>query len=627
VTPESNGKGRSVALSAASVAWWVAPSLICLALHWLAFRAWFRADDFAWFGLTPTVHNFHDLLAALFEPQAQGTIRTWSERAFFMAGYSLFGLNSLPYRIVIFATQFADLALVAWIGRRLTGIPAAGFWAAVFWAVSSSSMEPLGWACVYNEVMCGFFLLLAFYFLLRYIDTGERRFFVYQWIVFLLGFGALELNVVYPALAAGYTLLCARRHFRRTLPMFAASAVYAVAHTLAAPMPKSGDYAMHFGASMFRTLAILWSWTVGPTYHSTPLHVHRWVITAGIVLVSVAILCFAVRRWRSGLAPFFLLWYLVTIGPLLPLRDHITEYYVYLPAIGICWLGGWGMAQAWRSGAGPKAAAALMAVVYGFLQIPQLVASCEWNYNLTQRTRNLVEGVAGAREVHPGQAILLYGMDGELFWNALHSHPFRTLGIDRVYLAPGTAEKQKNDIAWEGVDEFILPGPTVTKALSQNGLVVYDVRGPQLRNMTTLYAALPQDNKLPTRIEGGDPLAADLFGPEWHAIDGDHRWMPKRATLKLRGPESANRKLHLRGNCADEQLSAGPLTVTVTVDGMKLPDAIIHPGEASFDLELPLPAELAGKPEVHIALEVSRTIRPPGDGRELGLAFGTIEIR
>src|ERR1035441_8700425 len=131
-------------------------------------------------------------------PQAQGTIRPLSERAFFMLGFSLFGLDALPFKMVVFATQFANLALVTSIGARLTGLRWAGFFAAVFWALNSSGIEPLGWSCVYDQVLCGFFLLLAFHFLLRYIETGERRYNLFQWAAFLVGFGALELNVVYP---------------------------------------------------------------------------------------------------------------------------------------------------------------------------------------------------------------------------------------------------------------------------------------------------------------------------------------------------------------------------------------------------------------------------------------------
>src|SRR5205085_7385795 len=186
------------------------------------------ADDFAWLGAGIYIQNFHDLLVALFAPQAQGTIRPFSERAFFMLGFSLFGLDALPFKIVVFATQFAGLALMAWIGLRLTGSRAAGFCAAVLWVLNGSVIEPLGWTCVYNEVLCGFFLLLAFHFLLRFIETGLRRYEIYQWIAFLLGFGALELNMVYPGLAGAYPLLIARKYSRRILPMFTLSIAYVV---------------------------------------------------------------------------------------------------------------------------------------------------------------------------------------------------------------------------------------------------------------------------------------------------------------------------------------------------------------------------------------------------------------
>lgn len=609
---------------ASLVAWWLLPSLLCLILHWHGFLSWFRADDFAWFGLTPTVHSFHDLLIALFQPRAQGTIRPWSERAFFMAGYTLFGLNSLPYRIVIFATQFADLALVAWIGRRLTGSPAAGFAAAILWVVNSGLVEPLGWACVYNEVMCAGFLLLAFYFLLRHIDTGAWRFYWYQCIVFLLGFGALEMNVVYPALAAAYTFLCARPYFRRTLPLFAVSAAYTVVHNLAAPVPTTGAYALHFGRSMIRTLLTLWSWSVGPPYHAVPFKIVGWIVPAAVAIVSLALLGFVASRWRGGIAIFFLLWYLITVAPVLPLSAHVTEYYVFIPVIGLCWLGGWALIRAWQAGVPARVGASALLLLYGLLQIPHLYTATEWNYHLTLRVRDVIEGVAGARQLHPGDSILLYGMDSDMFWNVMRGQPFRLLGIDRVYLAPGSAQP---DVGPEPAnwDEFIMPGEVVTRELARNRLVVYDVRGERLRNMTSLYAALPRDNSLPRRLDVGDPLIANLLGPEWYPLDQDHRWMARAATLKLGGPASAGQSLYLHGNCADQQIESGALNVTVTVDGSTLPVASVR--QTSFELRFPLPPQVVGKSEIQVSIQVDRTFRPPADGRDLGLAFGVVEIR
>ena len=619
----------------ARAAFWLLPSLLCLALYWRGFTAWFRADDFAWLGTGLYIQNFHDFLLAIFAPQAQGTIRPLSERAFFMLGFSLFGLDAMPFKVVVFATQFVNLALVAHIGARLTGLRWAGFFAATFWVLNTSGIEPLGWCCVYNQVLCGFFLLLAFHFLLRYAETGERRYHLFQWAAFLLGFGALELNVVYPAIAAAYILLCmpkgARRaaHFRATLPMFAVSIAYALAHNAAAPAWKTGGYAMHFTGAMFRTLGKYWTWSVGPTFLFTPYYLPKWLLPSGVAVVSVGLLGFLAWQLRTGAraALFCLVWYLAVLAPVLPLRDHQTEYYVFLPSIGLCWLGGWAAVAGWRAGARGRAAVAALSAIYTLMAVPTLLATSQWNHAITMRVRNLVEGVAGIHERNPAKSILLEGVDTELFWNGVLDRPFRLFGMDHVYLAPGSGKRIASHPDLGSIDDYILPADVVSQALQRDELVVYDVRGARLRNITAVYAALPRESGLPLRVDAASPLTSYLLGAEWYASDGDHRWMPRRASLRIAAPANSGAKLYLRGSCPDEQLRLGPLPVTVTVDGIALPATAIRPGENVFELPFTLPDSVVGKTEMQVTVEVGRVIRPASDPRDLGLVFGVFEVR
>ena len=619
----------------ASAAFWLAPSLLCLALYWRGFTAWFRADDFAWLGTGLYIQNFHDFLLAIFAPQAEGTIRPLSERAFFMLGFSLFGLDALPFKMVVFATQFANLALVTSIGARLTGLRWAGFFAAVFWVLNSSGIEPLGWCCVYNQVLCGFFLLLAFHFLLRYIETGERRYNLFQWAAFLVGFGALELNVVYPAIAAAYTILCVpkgahSRYFRSTLPMFAVSIAYALAHNAAAPAWKTGGYAMHFTGAMFRTLGKYWTWSVGPTFLFTPYDLPKWLLPAGIAAVSAGLLGFLAWKLRSGARAslFCLAWYLAVLAPVLPLRDHQTEYYVFLPLIGLCWLGGWAAVSGWRAGTRGRTAVAALAAVYALMAVPTLFATSQWNHAITMRVRTLVEGVAGIHERNPAKAILLEGVDTDLFWNGVLDRPFRLFGLDHIYLAPGSEKRIASHPDLGNIGDYILPADVVSQALKREELVVYDVRGPRLRNITAVYAALPRESGgLPLRVDAASPLTSYLLGAEWYGSDGDHRWMPRRAGLRIAAPSAPGEKLYLRGSCPDEQLRLGPLPVTVTVDGVTLPATVIKPGENAFELAFALPDSVVGKAEMRVTVEVGRVIRPASDPRDLGLVFGVFEVR
>ena len=614
---------------ARSAAFWIAPCLLALVLYWPALTAWFRADDFAWLGAGLYDRNSHDLLVSLFGPKAQGTIRPLSERAFFMLGFQLFGLDALPFRIVVFATHFANLVLAVAIGARLTGSRAAGLCAAVLWLVNSSNILPLGWTCVYNQVLCGFFLLAAFYCLLRYVETGLRRFQIGQWIAFLLGFGALELNLVYPAIAAAYTLLCARRYWRSTLPMFAVSAVYVAVHQAVAPAPKAGDYAMHFTGAVLRTFAKYWTWSVGPTFLYTPLALPSWMLPVGVALVSAGLVAFAAWKLKNGgrAAAFCLAWFAILLAPVLPLRDHQTEYYVFLPVLGLCWLGGWGLAEAWRRGASQRAAAVALTAIYAAMALPTTLATSRWNHDLSFRVRALVEGVESAHAQHPKQSVLLEGVDTDLFWNGVLDRPFRLFGLDQVYLAPGSERRIEAHPDLGNIAEYVLPAGMVDRALARDELVVYDTRGPRLRNITSTYAAMPRDTRAPLRVDAASPLAQYLLGPEWYPSDGDHRWMPRRASLRIGAPEAPGRKLYLRGDCPGEQLAAGPLDVTVTVDGSTLPPVKILPGENAFDLGFPLPDSVAGKSEMRVTVEVSRVIRPATDPRDLGLVFGTFEVK
>ena len=204
----------------ARVLWWTCPPLFCLALYWYGIKAWFQADDFAWLGIHYAIYDVPTFFRAMFAPMAQGTIRPFSERLFFLIFERIYGVDALPFRIFVFLTQFLNLALLAAITVRITGSRMAGFLAAVFWTANSALAVSLTWSSSYNQVQCASFMLGAFYCLLRYIETGRARWNIAQWVLFVLGFGALEINIVYPAIAAAYTLFCARRAFLKTLPLF-----------------------------------------------------------------------------------------------------------------------------------------------------------------------------------------------------------------------------------------------------------------------------------------------------------------------------------------------------------------------------------------------------------------------
>ena len=151
-------------------------------------------------------------------------MRPLGENAYWLGLSAIFGVEPLPFHLWTFVTQAAQPDAA---GQRSCGGLVAWEWAGIcaqmLWLVNIGLAPAMAWSSIYNQVLSAFFFLLAFYFLLRAIESGRRVFEVAHWAAFVLGLGALEINVVYPALAVIYAWFWARAWVPRILPMFAVS--------------------------------------------------------------------------------------------------------------------------------------------------------------------------------------------------------------------------------------------------------------------------------------------------------------------------------------------------------------------------------------------------------------------
>ncbi len=599
------------------VLYWIVPSGLCLWLYWLSFKSWFLYDDFAWLGLRVGLESWHDWWIAIFSPTRHGTFRPLSERAYFLAFRELFGFDALPYRIWVFATFFADLVLISSITWRLTRSAVAGFFAPIFWLVNEIMFTAIGWTSAYMQVLCGFFLLLAFHFLLRFAETGRIRYYYWQWAAFLIGFGAMETNLVYPAMAAGYALLCAPNLLRKVLPLFVPSILFAAAHMMLAPKQTSGPYAMYIDGSVPATFWSYWQLAL-----ASP-----WGVWA-VVLWTVALLGFTVfEAWRrQWLALVFLSWFALLLAPVLPLRDHITGYYLTLPLIGLAMLGAYALARAWENPLPYKIAGTALACAYMIANVPASRAASKWLSDRGREVRTLVLGVRTARELHPGKVILIAGVDTQLFFSGISEHPFYALGIKDVYLVPGSEAKIRDA---DNVEDYIYPSALTARGLERDEIEVYEFTGDRLRNITQQYDRTEGphlDRAPPRRLIASQPNIDYLLGTGWYPADGSIRWTSQRATLTLGGPKKKGEKLHVTAFCNPIQLNTGPLTMNVTLAGKPAPPATVRSCD-QFELQFDVPPESIGRPAVEIGVAADRPSHVPNDNREFGFAFGVFEIK
>ena len=400
----------------------VVASLFLLIFYWRGLDCWFYQDDFGWLHLGGAT-SVADFLSQIFAPKAHGNMRPWSENLFFYGLRALFGVNPLPFRLVVFATVIADLALLGDFMRKLTGSTLAAFGTQIFWLANATLAPALCWTCIYNQTQYLFFILLALYFFLK-----DR--YLAQTVVFMLGLGSLETVVVYPLIVSLYTLLYDRAKLRRIVPLYLISIAYTALHFWIVPAAKSGPYAIHIDGRIFRTLGTYVEMVLGPErlalFHATwPV----WVVAVGTALMGVGVIVAALAAGRA--AVFGLGWFLLLLAPALVLPDHIMDYLLTGPAIGLAIVLGAALASRWR------AAAILVGAFYLTVSLPAAWDVTSWHYARSHLARDLVLKVVNYDRAHPGKTLLLTGMDTDQFSAGFADLPFELYGMHNVFLAPG----------------------------------------------------------------------------------------------------------------------------------------------------------------------------------------------
>jgi hypothetical protein len=522
------------------------------------------------------VHSAGDLPKALFAPKAHGNMRPLGENAYWLGIASVFGVNPAPFHLAMFLTQASSLLLLGAIVRRLTGSAWAALVAQAVWIADIGVAGAMGWCSIYNQVLSALFFLLAFYALIH------SRWGLH-WAAFLLGLGALEINVVYPALALAYCLLFSRTAVKRVLPMFAVSALAVFVHFYFAPPAAAGVYAPRVDGRIFATVWAYWSWALG----AMPL----WLtgLLTGAVWVAVVA---GVRRGRYEFL-LALAWFAFPLTPYLPLPDHKMDYYLVAPAIGVAMLGACAFAR-WRI-----ATVACLLIYFG-ASLPAALRMTRWQHARGERVENLVLGVAEERRKSPESIILLDGVENDVFWSGIADLPFRALEIPRVYLAPGGSSHIQ--AAPELLSKYTLPA-----ALARNA-AVYRFNGERLVRVQNPSIPVEDEARL---VNLADGVFSNYFGQGWQEVAGGYRVMRGHATVQIGGPRTASENLYIG------IFDTRNIRLRARVNGAEVPLAQASRGNDLTEYRAALPAAALGWKRMEVALESDMS----------PLIFGYLEVR
>jgi hypothetical protein len=388
---------------------------------------------------------------------------------------------------------------------------------------------------------------------------------------------------------------------------------------------------MYFDSQLFVTLWKYWAFAIGAARDSQADWRPLWLGAGFTMLATVILAAFVYRKARAGeWTPVFLAaWFPIVLLPLLPFKNHFTEYYVIVPSIGLTILAAWAIASSRNALA--LGAAAVLAAGYLTLAITDNRMAEKYRYNNARRLKYLIKGLESQQKLHARQVVLLGGIDSDLFWSGFCDDPFRLIGIYHTYLVPASAKTIQPHPEWVcNTSRFSVNVDDAVPLLRNGQAGVFALEGRYVHDVTQQYlktVAAEYAERHPDYIEISDPMFQNRLGPTWYPAERGYRWMPKRATLKIHGPTKSGQVLEASGYCPAAVVAQGPLQVSFRADGIALGTATLTQPDQLFTLKFPWPAQLVGRPMLEIEIEVSRTLEPSGENRPLGLVFTTFTIK
>ena len=246
----------------------------------------------------------------------------------------------------------------------------------------------------------------------------------------------LESIVVYPVLVTIYAALRAREHLRSTLWLWIPSALFGMLHWFLIPVAGSA-YRPSFDSGILKALYLYFSWTVAPRRFALPHHLSSRILVAVVVALTVFLI---VRfRQRDSRPLWMLAWFLLFLAPVLPFQGQHYEHYLAVPAIGLCMLGGWAFADAWRK---PllRPVAVLVAGAYAAGNWVFIERIVDWRYQVSNQMKQVVLAARDAQQRTHRDTLVLDGASHDLYLAGLRDEPFRLIGIQRTYIVPASRE-------------------------------------------------------------------------------------------------------------------------------------------------------------------------------------------
>jgi tetratricopeptide (TPR) repeat protein len=355
----------------------------------------------------------------------------------FLLCYQVFGPMAYGFHLASLLLHAAIVVILFLFAERVFRDRGAAFGTAALFALHPIHIESVAWISAVTDLEVTFFYLLTFWCYLRVGEQRSGR----HWaqaamaVSFLLTIFSKEQAMTLPLLAATYEhfyrsdraeTTWAQKVFRYG-PLWVLSLVYVPMRIWFLGSFASGVriHSLTVYQTLLSALALLgqyfskllWPARLSAFYvFQASARLFDTRVLAGIGALVFCAAAFVALWKRARPASFGILWFLVTLAPVLNARWMtayvFAERYLYLPSVGFCLVAGWACAALWRTASKRQtlwriAAVAAACVVTGLCVLRIVTRIPDWRDDLTLLTRTMA--------VNPNEYALRDDL-GQAYW-------------------------------------------------------------------------------------------------------------------------------------------------------------------------------------------------------------------
>ena len=346
------------------------PAIILIFIALLSFIIFFPSlntfythDDFFLLRLSNahSVGDFIGFFNLTKAPEGLGMYRPLAMQSFYLIARA-FDLNPLSLHVVSFITFFGVICLVYKVTDKLTENKSISQLAAFFYAVSSSHFSHLYFLGVYQETAVTLFVLLSVLFFIKYLE-GSIWDYVPSLVFFILAMLSKETALVTPVLfilvyfyqkMLGYKIDF-KKFIKALLPIVILLAGYIYMRFNFFGFPEGDSYLIDVSPRIANTLFWygLWAFNLPEMlvdFIGPGLRINLAPLLTWKVYILTSLISFAVILLSAGISKlmilnkdkrivihvlFGLLWFVITLAPVVIYPWHKFSYYLTLPLFGI----------------------------------------------------------------------------------------------------------------------------------------------------------------------------------------------------------------------------------------------------------------------------------------------------